>query len=208
MVSLDSPEARSRKVIGTSTILSHRHRTMSSRAILNPSGLHARRPASSVDRGRQKKPDMGSVDEESGAARSVAPLETTVRRSDHSKPTPPSATFREPTAKSASPERTGRATEGMASGSCWRSASMQRRVSCLAKLKPRSTALLSPRPSALLLTCIRTAKPSLASSSTMRTDSAVAADSSSAKSTSTSSSASFAAANSRLVSSAKFPTSL
>ena len=51
-----------------------------------------------------------------------------------------------PTLKSARPCRTGSATEGTLSGSCWRSASMQTQTSCAAREKPRSTALDRPRP--------------------------------------------------------------
>mmetsp|Transcript_33844 Transcript_33844/g.85989 ORF Transcript_33844/g.85989 Transcript_33844/m.85989 type:complete len:269 (+) Transcript_33844:82-888(+) len=126
MLSLDSPATRSRKVIGTSTTAVHRHRTMSSRPILKPIVLT---PASalraSVALRRQKKPDIGSDERESGHASEVAPAEMMRRTSDHSKPRPPPPTLREPTAKSALPAKTGAAMAGTASGSCCRSASMQ-----------------------------------------------------------------------------------
>merc|ERR1719460_1219746 len=93
----------------------------------------------------QKKPLIGSVEPAIGHASRVAPQLIKRLKKFHSKPTPPPFVYREPTENSALPSRTGDATAGTLSGSCWRSASMHSMVGLAAFSKPKSTALLRPR---------------------------------------------------------------
>mmetsp|Transcript_16202 Transcript_16202/g.49011 ORF Transcript_16202/g.49011 Transcript_16202/m.49011 type:complete len:209 (+) Transcript_16202:312-938(+) len=196
--------------MGTSWTVRQRDRTMISRAILKPRALRPLvRARWNVAFSTQKKPDIGSVDLASGHASNVAPFEMTRRRSDHSKPTPPWSTLREPMANWASPRSTGATTAGTDSGSCCRSASMHASTSNLPSEKPSTTALLRPRPSPLRRTCMCTGYPSFSRNAfTTASLAAVPADSSSAKRSSTSSAAFRVAANNRRVSSAKFSVSL
>mmetsp|Transcript_36927 Transcript_36927/g.109867 ORF Transcript_36927/g.109867 Transcript_36927/m.109867 type:complete len:241 (-) Transcript_36927:24-746(-) len=200
IVSFDSPASRSRKVIGTSRTRVQRQRTISSSPILNPFVLMpAAAPRASVSLDRQKKPDMGSDEPDRGTARRVAPWEMARRKSDHSKPTPPPPTLRDPTAKSASPSRTGLATAGTASGSCCKSASMHKTTGAAAAPKPFSTADASPRPSPRLRARSCTSNPSAASAATAAAVAAEPGDSSSATMSSARTHALRVAANRRRV---------
>ena len=149
---------------------------------------------------KQKKPLMGSVEGVSGRASSVAAVDISWRSIDHWNPRPPCVTWREPTTKSAVPLSTGTASAGTDSGSCWRSASMHSTVVYLATAKPSSTALDSPRPSALCRACTCTAYSSDASLQAMALVAADPGDSSSTMSSSTSRPAARVAAKSRSVS--------
>jgi len=149
-----SPATLSWNMMGTSCTDLHWHRVMISKPILKPMGFILFSPRASTSFVVQKNPDIGSVEPDNGHANSVAPA-LIIFRCKAQAATPPPGTFLEPTENSAFLSRTGFATAGTLSGSCCKSASMQRSVLYLAFENPKSTAELKPLPSAFLRQCMR-----------------------------------------------------
>merc|ERR1712032_1112582 len=99
-------------MMGTSTTFLHWQRTLNSKAILKPIGLHVALPFLKVSLCRAKNPDMGSVVDVRPHANKVAPQLSMRRVTSQSKPKPPPWQYRDPTAKSAVCPRMGSATAG------------------------------------------------------------------------------------------------
>ena len=141
--SFDSPRTRSVKVIGTSSARSSEPpRESSSSRILKPAGASPR--PSSARRGTAKKPDIGSLTAEIGQASDDAMREA-MRRCSGQPRIPPPRVWRLPTAMSAFPSSTARASAGIAETGCERSASITTTTSATASRAPRITAPARPR---------------------------------------------------------------